>query len=85
MAITPDEPFDVLVVGGGPAGSTVATLLARRGERVLLVEKEHHPRFHIGESLLPMNMPLFERTRRRRRDRAHRHPEIRRRVRFAVA
>ncbi len=60
MTISPDERFDVLVVGGGPAGSTVATLLARRGERVLLVEKDHHPRFHIGESLLPMNMPLFE-------------------------
>jgi flavin-dependent dehydrogenase len=60
MTLSPDEPFDVLVVGGGPAGSTTATLLARRGERVLLVEKDHHPRFHIGESLLPMNMPLFE-------------------------
>src|SRR3954452_24123665 len=55
-----DEPWDVLVVGGGPAGSTIATLLARRGERVLLIEKERHPRFHIGESLLPMNMPLFD-------------------------
>jgi flavin-dependent dehydrogenase len=53
-------PFDVLVVGGGPAGSTISALLARRGERVLLVEKERHPRFHIGESLLPMNMPLFD-------------------------
>lgn len=60
MTISPDELFDVLVVGGGPAGSTIATLLARRGERVLLLEKERHPRFHIGESLLPMNMPLFE-------------------------
>ena len=60
MAISSDESFDVLVVGGGPAGSTIATLLARRGERVLLVEKERHPRFHIGESLLPMNMPLFD-------------------------
>jgi flavin-dependent dehydrogenase len=60
MAFSADDPFDVLVVGGGPAGSTVATLLARRGERVLLVEKEHHPRFHIGESLLPMNVPLFD-------------------------
>jgi flavin-dependent dehydrogenase len=59
MAISPGEHFDVLVVGGGPAGSTIATLLARKGERVLLLEKEHHPRFHIGESLLPMNMPLF--------------------------
>lgn len=60
MVITSDERYDVLVVGGGPGGSTVATLLARRGERVLLIEKDHHPRFHIGESLLPMNMPLFE-------------------------
>lgn len=60
MVMTPSESFDVLVVGGGPAGSTVATLLARRGERVLLVEKDRHPRFHIGESLLPMNMPLFD-------------------------
>ncbi len=56
-----DTPeFDVIVVGGGPAGSTVATLLADRGERVLLLEKAHHPRFHIGESLLPLNVPLLE-------------------------
>ena len=52
--------YDVLVVGGGPAGSTIAALLADRGERVLLVEKDRHPRFHIGESLLPMNVPLLE-------------------------
>jgi flavin-dependent dehydrogenase len=55
------RPSDVLVIGGGPAGSTVATLLARRGYQVTLLEKEHHPRFHIGESLLPANLPLFER------------------------
>ncbi len=52
---------DVLVVGGGPAGATIAALLARRGWQVVLVEKGRHPRFHIGESLLPMNMPILER------------------------
>jgi flavin-dependent dehydrogenase len=52
---------DVAVVGGGPAGSTVATLLARKGWRVTLLEKARHPRFHIGESLLPMNLPILER------------------------
>ena len=52
---------DVLVIGGGPAGSTISALLAERGRDVVLLEKEKHPRFHIGESLLPFNMPLFER------------------------
>jgi flavin-dependent dehydrogenase len=54
------QECDVLVVGGGPAGSTIATLLARQGRRVVLLEKEHHPRFHIGESLLPGNVELFD-------------------------
>ena len=52
---------DVLVVGGGPAGSTISALLAEKGWRVTLLEKEHHPRFHIGESLLPHNLAIFER------------------------
>ncbi len=52
---------DVLVIGGGPAGSTAAALLAEKGHRVTLLEKERHPRFHIGESLLPANLPLFDR------------------------
>ena len=56
-----DCACEVLVMGGGPAGSTAATLLARMGRKVILLEKARHPRFHIGESLLPMNLPLFER------------------------
>ena len=51
---------DVLVIGGGPAGSTVAPLLAEKGYKVVLLEKARHPRFHIGESLLPANLPLLE-------------------------
>ncbi len=58
-ATAPD--YDVLVAGGGPAGATIAALLAERGHRVILVEKDHHPRFHIGESLLPHNLPLLDR------------------------
>ncbi|MGH8173702.1 MAG: NAD(P)/FAD-dependent oxidoreductase [Rhodanobacteraceae bacterium] len=51
---------DVLVVGGGPGGSTTAALLTRRGYRVVQLEKDRHPRFHIGESLLPCNLPILE-------------------------
>jgi flavin-dependent dehydrogenase len=51
---------EVLVVGGGPAGSTIAALLAQRGVDVVLLEKDRHPRFHIGESLLPFNVPLLK-------------------------
>jgi len=51
---------DVIVVGGGPAGSTAATMLARKGWSVLLFEKERFPRDHIGESLLPASLPILE-------------------------
>jgi flavin-dependent dehydrogenase len=53
-------PCDVLVIGGGPAGATVAIRLAQRGHRVVVLDKARHPRFHIGESLLPANLPLFD-------------------------
>ena len=52
--------YDAIVIGGGPSGSTVAARLAQRQRRVLLLEKERFPRFHIGESLLPCSMPLFD-------------------------
>jgi geranylgeranyl reductase family protein len=52
---------DVVVIGGGPAGSTAATLLKQRGFDVLLLERERFPRFQIGESLLPYNNDLLDR------------------------
>ena len=52
---------DVIIVGGGPAGSTAANLLAEAGHDVLVLEKETFPRFHIGESLLPIDLPIFKR------------------------
>src|SRR3954468_11712128 len=53
--------YDVIVIGGGPAGSTVATLVADAGHKVLVLERTKFPRFHIGESLLPEAYWTFER------------------------
>src|SRR5579859_2638353 len=53
--------YDIFIIGGGPGGSTAAILLAEKGYRVAVLEKARHPRFHIGESLLPANLPLLER------------------------
>lgn len=52
---------DVVVIGGGPAGSSMSAFLSQKGWKVVLLEKQHHPRFHIGESLLPLNMPIIDR------------------------
>ncbi|MDZ4850936.1 MAG: NAD(P)/FAD-dependent oxidoreductase [Pirellulaceae bacterium] len=59
--IQSNNSYDVIVIGGGPSGSTAATLLAKQGFRVILFEREHFPRFHIGESLIPFTYPVLER------------------------
>src|ERR1051326_3087888 len=52
---------DVIIIGGGPAGSAIASLLAGDGHRVILLEKDNHPRDHVGESLTPSTNLVFDR------------------------
>ena len=61
MTTASDTTADVVIIGGGPAGSTTATLLAQKGHRVTLFERERFPRFHIGESLIPETYWVLER------------------------
>ena len=61
LMVNQGSNFEVIVAGGGPAGSTAATILAQYGHRVLLLEKDSHPRFHIGESMLPFSEPVIQR------------------------
>jgi flavin-dependent dehydrogenase len=55
-----NQEYDVIIIGGGPSGSTTGTFLAREGMNVLILEKEVFPREHVGESLLPFSYTLFE-------------------------
>ena len=65
------EKYEVAIIGGGPAGSTAATLLGKAGRRVIVLEREKFPRFHIGESLLPFSMQTFTRLGLQEKLRAH--------------
>ena len=56
----PTNQCDVVVIGGGPAGSAISAVLAEKGWQVEVLEKDRHPRFHIGESLLPHTLPYLE-------------------------
>lgn len=58
---SPTPDYDVIVIGAGPAGSAVATFLAREGQRVLIVERDKFPRFKVGESLIPATFSSLER------------------------
>ena len=70
------EPYDVAIIGGGPAGSTAAALLAMKGRHVIVFEKEKFPRFHIGESLLPHSLRAFDRLGVRETMNAHYMPKF---------
>ena len=60
MSVPPVDRADIVVIGGGPGGSSAATLLARKGHCVVLLERERFPRDHVGESLLPASIPVLE-------------------------
>jgi len=61
MVLTENQDnYDVVVIGGGPAGSTLATFLVKQGYQVLILEREKFPRFHVGESLLPATQIIWE-------------------------
>ncbi len=53
-----ESQFELIVIGGGPGGSTLSTLVAMRGHKVLLLEREKHPRYQIGESTLPYTLGI---------------------------
>ncbi|MGH9935121.1 MAG: tryptophan 7-halogenase, partial [Blastocatellia bacterium] len=61
MKNTDSNTYDVIVMGGGPAGSSVASILSREGRKVVLFEKEQFPRHHIGESLMTDTFWTFQR------------------------
>src|SRR3974390_3007321 len=61
VQMVPKSDVHVIVIGGGPAGSTTATLIAQKGYKVRLLERERFPRFHIGESLIPQTYWVMKR------------------------
>ena len=54
--------YDTIIIGGGPGGSTAGAFLAKAGQRVLVLEREIFPRFHVGESLLPFGNDVLKET-----------------------
>jgi flavin-dependent dehydrogenase len=58
--MNPTPEYDAIIIGGGPAGSTTALVMSRNGLKVCLLEKDRHPRFHIGESILPRNADVIK-------------------------
>src|ERR1041385_4142372 len=59
--MTPRQEHDAIIIGGGPAGSAAATILAEHGHRALVLERTKFPRYHVGESLLPFTFEPLKR------------------------